>query len=291
SSYKIKPVRVYCGHFTTSLNGDGFSITLLNATQAGGDEVLELLDAPTDAPAWNSHFTSWDPKRKDEEIFVKATPFHYDNAKSNKKVNPDSYIRILKSGMKAVLEVESELTHYDTITGDGDCGETLASGANAILKAIADKSLETEDIVQSLVQITDIVESNMGGTSGGLYSIFISSLAHSLRHSNDDGSMQEALKQALNSLFKYTRARIGDRTIIDTLQPFIDTFYDTNGDFAKAKHAARIGAESTKNMKAKFGRASYVDEKELRREGGLPDPGALGLYAIIEGFYDGYSSK
>ncbi|GME81731.1 unnamed protein product [[Candida] boidinii] len=134
----------------------------------------------------------------------------------------------------------------------------------------------------------------MGGTSGGLYSIFISGLAKSLkdREISKGGyevtkqNMSESLFDAMQALFKYTRARTGDRTLVDALEPFVNTFKETN-DFNKASIAAHDGAESTRKLKAKFGRASYVSEDEFKQfesEGGLPDPGAIGLAALINGF-------
>lgn len=60
ATWKIVPVRILCGVFETSLNGPGFSVSLANFGKAakaaglagGATELLALLDAPTDAPAW-----------------------------------------------------------------------------------------------------------------------------------------------------------------------------------------------------------------------------------------------
>jgi dihydroxyacetone kinase len=54
----IKPIRIYAGVFETSLNGPGFSISLGNlsglarSTGVSSTEIIRLLDAPTNAPAW-----------------------------------------------------------------------------------------------------------------------------------------------------------------------------------------------------------------------------------------------
>jgi dihydroxyacetone kinase len=50
--YGIKPIRLLSGTYMTSLNGLGFSITLLKVTEAGGKTMLELLDAPAEATGW-----------------------------------------------------------------------------------------------------------------------------------------------------------------------------------------------------------------------------------------------
>lgn len=42
----------------------------------------------------------------------------------------------LVTALETLIEAEPKITHYDTVVGDGDCGETLAQGANAILTAL-----------------------------------------------------------------------------------------------------------------------------------------------------------
>lgn len=300
SVYGIKPVRIYTGTFTTSLDGPGFSITLLNATNAGGEEILKCLDAPTTAPAWNCHTSTSDWSKLGDHI-IKEAP-EVNKVKSDAKFDPKTVKNTLLKACDAVLEVESKITLYDTVAGDGDCGETLAAGANGIFKSFEDNSVEADDAVKFLDQLGDIVETAMGGTSGGLYSIFISSMGTYLKNVDDEteGSFDVSIEQFANTLDaglqglqKYTRARVGDRTLMDALIPFVDTFKDTT-DLDKAVEAAHEGAESTRKLAAKFGRASYVGEEEFKKfesEGGLPDPGAIGLAALIRGAVEGFKES
>jgi dihydroxyacetone kinase len=61
SNYKINPVRILAGTFMTSLNGLGFSISLLKVKDTGlgaGSSVLELLDAPAEASGWSAAVSS-----------------------------------------------------------------------------------------------------------------------------------------------------------------------------------------------------------------------------------------
>lgn len=105
-----------------------------------------------------------------------------------------------------------------------------------------------------------------------------------------ESEMAKTVAAGLEGLQKYTRAREGDRTLMDALIPFARTFAETD-DISQAAKAAHEGAEKTRKLEAKFGRASYVGEEEFRKfdkEGGLPDPGAVGLAALIKGFVAGY---
>lgn len=67
NSWKIKPVRILTGTFMTSLNGLGFSISLLKVADTGlgkGNSILELLDAPSEATGWSAAIPTktWEEK-------------------------------------------------------------------------------------------------------------------------------------------------------------------------------------------------------------------------------------
>lgn len=83
------------------------------------------------------------------------------------------FISSLVNGLQKLLNKEPIITLYDTVAGDGDCGETLVSGANGILESIRNNEICFEDPFYSISQIANIVEDKMGGNSGGLYSIFL----------------------------------------------------------------------------------------------------------------------
>jgi triose/dihydroxyacetone kinase / FAD-AMP lyase (cyclizing) len=72
-------------------------------------------------------------------------------------------------------------------------------------------------------------------------------------------------------------AHVGDRTMIDALEPALDAL---SVSLEKAAIAARTGADSTaKMLKARAGRATYVSENHLA---GFNDPGAEAV-AILFG--------
>jgi hypothetical protein len=109
-----------------------------------------------------------------------------------------------------------------------------------------------------------------------LYCIFLTSLSSALASTQ---TIAEALSVALDQLLNYTRARLGDRTMLDCLIPFVEVLKST-GDVAKALEEAEKGVETTKNLEAKLGRSTYLDESATR---GVPDPGAYGLLVLLKG--------
>lgn len=291
SPLKKRPSRVFILDFVTLLNSPGFSITLLNLSKVvtlhfSQDDVLSFLDAPTNAPGWKPKIYSseeWSNPEQEEESPVR----HTEVPKSDIRIDPKIFAQSLKRAMNAVIEKEPLITKYDTLVGDGDCGETLKEGANAVLKALDSDSQFQENLhdpVATLSKITELVEDSMGGTSGGIYAIYLTSFVKNLQEisSISVDLVAGAMKNALyDGLFNYTKARKGGRTLVDTLQPFVDTLVAT-GDTRKLVAEAKKSCDSTATLHAKFGRASYVNEAEF--EGGVPDPGAVGLLAIIEGF-------
>ncbi|KAI9840754.1 MAG: hypothetical protein M1837_001328 [Sclerophora amabilis] len=291
-SWKIEPVRVYSGTYMTSLNGLGFSITLLKVMDTGlghGKGMLDLLDVPGDAVGWSSAALSHERRATAKSSGGEEQKEGVSEGllkPSNLKVNHDSAVEALTAGLHRLIDAEPEVTQYDTVAGDGDCGIGLKRGAEAILKMLAEVG-PLEDAAVTVSKIAQVVETSMDGTSGALYSIFLNALASSLRlQSNTSTTVVSgkkwgaALQHSMGSLAKYTPAQPGDRTLVDALYPFVETLTES-GDVQKAAEAARKGAEGTKDMKASLGRTVYVGGEEWH---GVPDPGAYGLSEFLAGF-------
>ena len=132
--YGIKPVRILSGTYMTSLNGLGFSISLLNVvnTDIGGPGMIELLDAPCEAHGWTAPISklTWEEQRDNKQT-------RENDAKAEEEVRPcgltfekpEEAQKQLVAGLKAVIAAEPEVTKYDTTVGDGDCGIGLKRGA------------------------------------------------------------------------------------------------------------------------------------------------------------------
>ncbi|KAK6463020.1 Dak1 domain-containing protein [Scheffersomyces coipomensis] len=292
--FKKAPKRVLASDFVTSISSPGFSITLLNLTKMNyeTEQILSYIDAPTNAPGWK-------PKSYDEQLWGRSEEFKYFESEKlqevvrptnvNLKIDHKSFEKALRGSLNNLLSQVSKIDHYDAIVGDGDCGDTLKAGATAILNHINKDNSCLQDVLDALWVITELVEDNMGGTSGGLYSIFLTALTQNLQKENEltVKTFADASRKAMyEGLFKYTKARVGGRTLVDVLQPFIDELYDTQ-DLKSALAKGKQGCEDTLKLShAKFGRASYVNEDMFKLEGGIPDPGAVGLLAILQGFIE-----
>lgn len=85
----------------------------------------------------------------------------------------------------------------------------------------------------------------------------------------------------LETIQKVTPARSGDRTLMDALEPFV---YSLKDGIEQGLQAARKASDSTKGLKPAYGRLVYVNEQGWEQ---VPDPGAIGILAIIEGISGG----
>ena len=98
------------------------------------------------------------------------------------------------------------------------------------------------------------------------------------------------LESGLEGLQEIVEAKTGDKTLVDTLSPAVDSLKKSSAegkDFKTAlldmKRAARAGRDSTKDMVAKFGRSSRLGE----RSRGVLDAGATSCCIILETMADG----
>ncbi|KKY25891.1 putative dihydroxyacetone kinase [Phaeomoniella chlamydospora] len=296
----LKPVRTISGTFLTSLNGMGFSLSVLRLADTGlgpGKTMLKLLDFPSEAVGWVAPISTstWDAAN---DTTMENTTSGTGTAKpSSLTLGPTLAVSALQSGLKRLIANEADVTKFDTIVGDGDCGVGLKRGAEAVLREITNPdSPMPSDAVAFISRIVPVIEDTMDGTSGAIYAIFMNALAYGLRSQDPSSSSSSptpvtpsiwaaALKSSLNDLAKYTPAQPGDRTLMDALVPFIETLQET-GDVKKAAKVAMDGAENTKHLQASLGRTVYVGgESEFM--GKIPDPGAWGLGLFLQGLAEG----
>ena len=134
--------------------------------------------------------------------------------------------------------------------------------------------------------VAHAIESSMDGTSGALYELFVTALAAALQTMPEEtatlGTWAKAAGVALVRLQAMTPARVGDRTVMDALIPYVEAL--AKGDVEQAVSAAKKGCESTKGMEASLGRAVYVSGENWDK---VADPGAEGIVAIVEGLAQG----
>ncbi|MDP8939128.1 MAG: dihydroxyacetone kinase subunit DhaL [Actinomycetota bacterium] len=184
---------------------------------------------------------------------------------------------------EAMEENRKHLTKLDSEIGDGDHGNNMHRGFQAALERLEGTDAETP--AEVLKAVSSALISKVGGAAGPLYgTAFLrasSSLSEKEEVSAEDAA--EALEAALGGVKQRGKAELEDKTIVDALQPASEAAREAASGsvaevFRAAADAAEKGAESTVDLVARKGRASYLGE----RSAGHRDPGATSTHLLLE---------
>jgi dihydroxyacetone kinase-like protein len=181
-------------------------------------------------------------------------------------------------------ENRRHLTKLDSEIGDGDHGNNMHRGFQAALERLDGADASTPADILKAVSMALI--SKVGGAAGPLYgtAFLRASTALAGKEEVSAGDAAEALEAALGGVKQRGKAEVGDKTIIDALEPAVEAAKEAAGDgsvpgvFRAAAEAAKEGAESTVPLTARRGRASYLGA----RAEGHQDPGATSTYFLLD---------
>jgi dihydroxyacetone kinase-like protein len=177
------------------------------------------------------------------------------------------------------------LTRLDAVLGDGDHGDNMSIGFRAVEELVA--GLPPETLPGELLRsVGHCLVSAVGGASGPLYgTAFIEAGFRAGGAATIDGALAASmLEAATEGLARRGRCTVGDKTILDTLQPAataLTAAVQADDDLASAARAtaraARAGMRSTRPLIARRGIALRLGE----RSAGHLDPGAVSCFLIV----------
>jgi len=172
-----------------------------------------------------------------------------------------------------LINAESELNVLDAKSGDGDTGSTLSTAARALKGSL--NRMPLADLTQLFRAVGNELSQTMGGSSGVILAIFFCAAGDACASGKTTSA---ALLAGLERISQVGGAKVGDRTMIDALEPAL---IELPNGFDEAADAARTGADNTASIgRAKAGRAAYVPEENLI---GNNDPGAEAVARLFEG--------
>jgi triose/dihydroxyacetone kinase / FAD-AMP lyase (cyclizing) len=262
--------RIYAGTFLSSLDMAGISISVLGLT----DERLRWMDAATTAPAW-PNVLHQRPGKAGAQISAEISTAG-SSAKGAQTEAGKRTKQAIEAACKALTAAEGELTEMDRITGDGDLGVSMARAAKAVQDAVPSYPLDNSPA--TLKALGHTLRRELGGSSGPLYGVLFLRCGSVLEAGGAKGMAPwvEALDQGCQAISELGGAKPGDRTMIDSLDPFVKALQQGIGVKATrevviaAVAAAEHGAAETAQMKPSVGRSSYLGDRVL----GHSDPGA-----------------
>ena len=185
----------------------------------------------------------------------------------------------------AVREQSDYLSQLDAAIGDGDHGINMNRGFEAVEKALAGQN-DSLAPGRLLIVSGKTLVSTVGGASGPLWGSALRRAGRSLGDADSFAGPElvNALEAALEAIKELGAAELGDKTMVDALEPAIDALRtrveagDELADaLAAAAAAAEQGARATVPMRARKGRASYLGERSI----GHQDPGATSSALIV----------
>ena len=288
---RVRIYRVFTGNYMTSLEMQGASLSVMKLD----NELKTYLDAPCTAPAFRVDGPVPAPIRPKlqadkphpaQECCKAQLPLHIDT-----RIKKEQMITLVAHMADIIIENEISFCELDSHAGDGDFGTSVAKGFRA-LKAEWENVIKNNSIGEFLDSCSLLIMEHCGGASGPIWGFAFKYAAKSAADKTDlslkdFAAMLQAAVYGIQETGRRSFGRgavVGDKTLIDALVPCADiwsraaesgaSFPET---FRMAAQAAVEGAESTKSIVARMGRAGVVGKRSL----GYPDAGAYALGVIF----------
>jgi dihydroxyacetone kinase phosphoprotein-dependent L subunit len=192
---------------------------------------------------------------------------------------------VLREVASAMDREKVQLSDLDSYIGDGDHGVGMANGFRIGIEDIS--KANSNSIEEVLRIVSEALVRDVGGVSGSVFgSVFLgmSQAAKDKEHLSLT-DFEQMFSKGLELAQKRGGAVPGDKTMIDALHPAVESLRASvsSGNsiaeaFTLAAESARSGAEGTRQLSGKRGRAKYFREKAI----GFQDAGATSVAVIVE---------
>lgn len=182
---------------------------------------------------------------------------------------------------------EEYLTELDAAIGDADHGANMRRGTRKICERMADPEFHYDDVSSLLRAVAMTLISSVGGAAGPLYGAFFLRAAQVGQRETSISLDELAVmfRAGLEGIQQRGKAQVGDKTLIDALVPAVEALeaaakedLTITAALEAASAAAEVGMQSTTELQANRGRASYLGARAI----GHQDPGATSLYYLLE---------
>ena len=204
-------------------------------------------------------------------------------------IDAQQSIDIIAAMARAVAERQTELSALDSTVGDGDHGVNMAL---ALQEAVQQVNQLKEPTPESVWRTAGrAIQNSMGGASGLLFGAYFVGASRTIKDKQHLtlADVAEMLAAGLTEVQKRGQAQPGDRTLVDALVPAIaaaqaavDDHLPLDEALQRMAQAANAGAEATRHMVAKHGRAKFLGE----RSRGFQDAGATSMAVMLSAWAD-----
>jgi dihydroxyacetone kinase-like protein len=190
---------------------------------------------------------------------------------------------VIQAVIAAVRDNAALLSEIDGAIGDGDHGINMSKGFGMAAERLTGSPCS---LSEGFSVIGNILLTEIGGAMGPLYGTFFRSMARESRDADDISAplFESMLQKAEEGVVALGSAKVGDKTMLDTLWPAREAFSKSRRDglgFAESlsvmMKAAEEGKDSTRDLVARLGRSSRLGE----RSRGILDAGAVSCWLIL----------
>jgi dihydroxyacetone kinase-like protein len=198
--------------------------------------------------------------------------------------------RMIRAAADKIRANRDDLSKLDSAIGDGDHGMTISRAMGIAVKVIEES--EQKELKGLLKDVGWGVMGVDGGATGPLLGSFLMGLDNGVGEQDviDCPTLAAMFEAGLAGVRRQSKAQVGDKTMMDALLPAVDAIRQAADEgksikeaLQNAAEAAESGAVSTKEFKARFGRAKNLGERTI----GCQDPGATSMALIFQGFFEG----
>jgi dihydroxyacetone kinase-like protein len=195
-------------------------------------------------------------------------------------------IDLIRNATQTLIDHVEELTTLDQAIGDGDHGLNMRRGALAIQARLDE--LAGQSLNEALRTMGMACMSTIGGSSGPVFGTLLVTLGKELPDPPTALALAGALDAGIKALTRLGKAEVGQKTLLDVLDPVQKVLAEGGGQLAgRVRDCAFASADATAAMDAIKGRASFLGERAL----GHVDPGSRSVALIIGAICDSLQSR
>lgn len=296
SKRNIRINRTFVGNYMTSIDMAGVSLTVMKLD----DELKTLLSKECNTPAFkvDGPIESVEYIDINNDVEEKPVFFEMETAEEHAIIKDEvltlnNMIYLVDKMSEVIIKNEVPFCELDTHAGDGDFGMSVAKGFKQLKRewsSILDQ--EYLNIGTFLDACSMVIMEHCGGASGPIWGGAFRAAGKAIEGKveltvAEFAEMLEAALKGIQSIGERSFGRgaeVGDKTLVDALVPCVNAWSesaaagtDFKTAFEKGAEAAVKGAEYTKEIVARMGRAGTVGERSL----GYPDAGAYALGVIF----------
>jgi len=193
----------------------------------------------------------------------------------NKKVLESIFEKLLSQAKKSY----DEFNAADGKIGDGDLGVTILNGLEEVNN---NKVNFKDDMGANFMLCSQAFVKKSGSSFGTLIAFSLMNISKNLKGKTECNheDIISIFETALKTIQERGKTKLGDKTIVDSLDLIIKKLKDNSNYSEVFQNATKQALENFKGKKILIGRARMFEDKTK----GLDDPGMLALNKLSEAF-------